>query len=76
MFTFRTIAEGLKAGNSIQPETFDSVSIICSDLVRFTVVASRSTPIQMVALLNQLYGDFDNIISSADSYKVIGNSNF
>lgn len=69
------MAEKLKLGQSIEPETFDSVTVYFSDVVSFTILASKCTPLQVVNLLNNLYTLLDSIIGEHDVYKVetIGN---
>ncbi|CAJ0960984.1 unnamed protein product, partial [Mesorhabditis belari] len=66
----KQVADRLKLGQPIDPEGFDSVSIFFSDVVGFTSIASRCTPLQVVNLLNGLYTIFDGIIEKHDAYKV------
>uniref|UniRef100_A0A0K0EBF9 Guanylate cyclase n=1 Tax=Strongyloides stercoralis TaxID=6248 RepID=A0A0K0EBF9_STRER len=66
----KQVVEKLKSGQLIQPEYFDSVTVFFSDIVSFTVIASKCTPLQTVDLLNNLYTLFDSTISKHDVYKV------
>uniref|UniRef100_A0A7E5A0S1 guanylate cyclase n=1 Tax=Panagrellus redivivus TaxID=6233 RepID=A0A7E5A0S1_PANRE len=66
----RTVADKLKLGQAVEPESFEQVSIFFSDVVSFTTLASRCTPLQVVTLLNDLYTAFDTVIDEHNCYKV------
>ena len=63
------MADKLKSGQAVDPENYDSVTVLFSDVVSFTTIASRSTPMQIVYLLNELYTLFDDVIAEFDVYK-------
>ena len=41
------VADKLKLGQSVEPETFDNVTIFFSDVVSFTKLAAKCTPLQV-----------------------------
>jgi len=51
-------------------EFFEEASVYFSDIVGFTKLAAESRPMEVVALLNDLYNALDDVISRFDVYKV------
>lgn len=49
---------------------FDSVSILFSDVVTFTEICSRITPMEVVSMLNAMYSIFDTLTERNNVYKV------
>uniref|UniRef100_A0A914HN36 Guanylate cyclase n=1 Tax=Globodera rostochiensis TaxID=31243 RepID=A0A914HN36_GLORO len=66
----KQVADKLKLGQSVEPESFDCVTVFFSDVVSFTTIASKCSPLQVVNLLNNLYTLLDSIIGEFDVYKV------
>lgn len=57
----RSIAERLKAGENVQAETFDHVSIYFSDIVGFTTISATSTPNQVKKYFQIRRNNYSNI---------------
>ncbi|PIO58655.1 hypothetical protein TELCIR_19905, partial [Teladorsagia circumcincta] len=65
----RQVADRLKMGQTVEPESFESVTVFFSDVVKFTQLAAKCTAFQIVNLLNDLYNGFDSIIEEHSVYK-------
>uniref|UniRef100_A0A0K0F4J4 Guanylate cyclase n=1 Tax=Strongyloides venezuelensis TaxID=75913 RepID=A0A0K0F4J4_STRVS len=66
----KAVAKKLKLGKVVEPENFDSVTIFFADIVKFTVLSLKCSPIQIITLVNDLYSLFDGVIENLNVYKV------
>jgi adenylate cyclase len=51
-------------------QIFDVVSVLFSDVVTFTEICSRISPMEVVSMLNAMYSIFDNLTEKNFVYKV------
>jgi len=51
----KEIAEQLKMNHEVKAEQFDNVTVFFSDIVGFTDMSARSSPMEVVKMLNSLY---------------------
>ncbi|KAL9951336.1 hypothetical protein ACROYT_G043985 [Oculina patagonica] len=65
-----SVAEMLKKKQQVPAENFKSVTIFFSDIVNFTEMCGTMTPLQVTAMLDAVYGEFDKRINRYDVYKV------
>ncbi|XP_011645853.1 soluble guanylate cyclase 88E [Pogonomyrmex barbatus] len=68
----KQVADRLRNGESPIDtcEMFDSVSILFSDVVTFTEICSRISPMEVVSMLNAMYSLFDTLTERNRVYKV------
>lgn len=64
------IASNFINGQAVEPEFYPCVTIFFSDIVGFTTISAKSTPYQVMALLNEMWKIFDDTIDKFDAYKV------
>lgn len=71
-----TIANQLKQSQDAIAEHFDEVTILFADIVGFTTLSSRLTPIELVSLLNQMFSKFDALAEryGLEKIKTIGDA--
>ncbi|MCB1177392.1 MAG: hypothetical protein KDK36_07425 [Leptospiraceae bacterium] len=70
----KKIAQELKIKGEVSPLLYNSVSVLFTDLVGFTKIASRMKPDQLVAELNGIFSQFDLICerNKTEKLKTIG----
>lgn len=68
----RAVADRLRKGEAAVStcETFESVTILFSDVVGFTTICSRISPLEVVTMLNSMYTKFDQLSEDHKVYKV------
>ncbi|XP_034245086.1 soluble guanylate cyclase 88E [Thrips palmi] len=68
----KAVADRLRNGeNPIDTcQMFNSVSILFADVVTFTEICSRLSPMEVVSMLNGMYSIFDNLTERNKVYKV------
>ncbi|CAJ1957939.1 unnamed protein product [Cylindrotheca closterium] len=66
----KAVADKLKAGQKVEPETHNNVTIFFSDIVRFTDISRALTPVKVCGMLDRLYLAFDALATKHDVFKV------
>ncbi|GFR51053.1 hypothetical protein Agub_g13221 [Astrephomene gubernaculifera] len=64
------VASALQAGEAVQPERYDCVSIFFSDVVGYTDLCSKLQPNEVMDLMHRLYSLFDDLIRDLELFKV------
>ncbi len=70
------IADRLKTGESLIVDRFESVSVLFADIVGFTAMSSRTSPEELVTMLNELFSSFDRLAEKhgLEKIKTIGDA--
>ncbi|EFJ45457.1 guanylyl and adenylyl cyclase family member, partial [Volvox carteri f. nagariensis] len=64
------VAHALRAGEAVQPERFECVSIFFSDVVGYTTLCEQLQPYEVMDLMHRLYSKFDDLIRQLRLFKV------
>ncbi|NEP57181.1 MAG: PAS domain S-box protein, partial [Symploca sp. SIO2G7] len=72
----KPIAEQLKQNTSAIAEQFNDATILFADIVGFTPLSARMSPIELVSLLNQMFSTFDQLAEKhgLEKIKTIGDA--
>eukprot|EP00980_Cylindrotheca_fusiformis_P005531 scaffold1172_cov115-Cylindrotheca_fusiformis.AAC.6 len=66
----KKVADQLKAGQKVEPETHDNVTVFFSDIVRFTDISRVLSPSKVCDMLDRLYLAFDALSKKHEVFKV------
>ena len=64
------IVENLKKGQGAAADRFDSATVLFADIVGFTSLAARISPLELVNLLNKIFSKFDQLTEKHDLEKI------
>jgi len=64
------VAEALREGRKVEPESREVVTIFFSDIVGFTDISSSLPPLKVAKMLDSLYNRFDELSGKHDVFKV------
>ncbi|XP_065846187.1 guanylate cyclase soluble subunit beta-1-like isoform X2 [Oscarella lobularis] len=65
-----TVADRLRNREIVEPQRFDNVTVLYSDIVQFTKIGQQCEPIKVVNMLQELYSIFDNAVRRNNVFKV------
>lgn len=77
----KPVAHRLKQGQEAIADNYPSVTILFADIVGFTELSARTSPIELVGMLNEIFSAFDRLAEKhglekiktiGDSYMVVG----
>jgi class 3 adenylate cyclase len=70
------IAERLKRGGGTIADGFSDASVLFADIVGFTGLSEKVSPQRLVALLNELFSEFDDLVAERglEKIKTIGDA--
>lgn len=66
----RHVADVLKSGKKVEPESHDIVTIFFSDIVGFTTIAGQFEPLKVSQMLDRLYLRFDDLSRKHKLFKI------
>jgi len=64
------VADQLKAGQKVEPEQHEEVTVVFSDIVHFTDISRALSPLKVSQMLDRLYLAFDKVARKNNVFKV------
>lgn len=64
------VADQLKAGQKVEPEQHEEVTVVFSDIVHFTDISRSLSPLKVSNMLDRLYLAFDRVARKNTVFKV------
>lgn len=71
-----SVAEELKSNDIVQPKSYESVSVLFTDMAGFTKISETMTPEELIHELDEIFSEFDRITEKykLEKIKTIGDS--
>ncbi|PJE00867.1 MAG: adenylate cyclase [Leptospira sp.] len=71
-----SVAEELKSNDIVQPKSYESVSVLFTDMAGFTKISETMTPEELIYELDEIFSEFDRITEKykLEKIKTIGDS--
>ncbi|CAJ1945944.1 unnamed protein product [Cylindrotheca closterium] len=66
----KKVADQLKLGQKVEPETHNNVTVFFSDIVRFTDISRTLSAVKVCEMLDRLYLAFDALANKHEVFKV------
>jgi class 3 adenylate cyclase len=72
----RSTADRLKSGEATIADRYDAVTVLFADIVDFTTMSAAADPVDVVAKLNEVFSDFDDLVAKygLEKIKTIGDA--
>jgi len=64
------IADALKAGQKVEPEQHDEVTVVFSEIMNFADILNSTSPMKVSNMLDRLYMAFDKVAAKHQVFKV------
>jgi len=66
----KKVADQLKMGQKVEPETHENVTVFFSDIIRFTDISRAMSAVKVCNMLDRLYLAFDALASKHEVFKL------